>query len=256
MKLIKLVIIFLYVGIQTSHAALVANLNNDIGPGASVADFQTIDANLPAGSAFFAINNAGGFNAARGAGALTSAAIPTAAGTTTIQADTFGAPQNNGFAVGAAAFNAGDPILGSNLFDVGANLGVTFSNLSTLDPGTQITVTGFGIGDNPNQDVTFTADFGGASQSSSTVFNTNIADSSDPTGSVPSAQFVFLADGVTDTLVLTSAPGPGGQNRSHINGFSISAIIIPEPTSLLVVAILSVSVLLIRQRRQLSENTI
>ena len=205
---------------STSHAQLVVNIDSNAF---NVAAFQANDSNLPGTSTGFGVNNANGYLAARGTGALVSSPIATANGTTTLTAETTGTPSGDGFGANAAAHSNNDPILETNLFANGpGTLGFDLLGLASLDADSVVTVTVYGIGDNFGQDSTITATFGGSSQSGSTVFNTNPNDRSDATGTVPFAQFTFTADGTTDLIDVDVAAGPGGQNRSHFSGFSVS----------------------------------
>lgn len=226
-----------------SHAALVANID---GPAASVSAFQAADAQLLSTSVSVGIINQGGFFAAQN---IASASIPTATGSTTIIASTTGGPNNNGFAPAGASWTNGDPILGSNLFNSnGGNIGVDFTNLSTLDTGSTITVTIWGIGDNIGQDSTISATFGGSTLSGDTAFNDGVSPQGDSTGAVPFQQFSFTADGVTDLIDVEVVPGPGGEGRSHFSGFSISVTPVPEPSSALLVGLGGLA-LISRRRR-------
>ena len=205
---------------STSHAQLVVNIDSDTF---NVAAFQANDSNLSATSAGFGVNNRDGYLAARGSGALVSSPIATANGTVTLTAQTTGTPSVNGFGADSAAYTNDDPILETNIFaDAPNTLGVDLLGLSDLDSGSVVTVTVYGLGDNFGQDSTITATFGGSSQSGSTVFNTNPNDRGDATGSVPFVQFTFTADGTTDLIDVDVAAGPGGQNRSHFSGLSVS----------------------------------
>ena len=205
---------------STSHGQLVVNVDNATF---DVAAFQANDSNLPATSAGFGVVNVGGFVGARGDGALVSSPIATATGTTTLSAETTGTPSNNGFAPNGAAYNSDLPILDSNLFADGpGEIGFDVLGLSSLDVGSIVTVTVYGIGDNIDQDSTITASFGATTFSESTVYNTPPAGRGDATGSMPFVQFTFTADGTTDLIDVDVAAGPGGQNRSHLSGFSVS----------------------------------
>ena len=205
---------------STSHAQLVVNIDS---AEFDVAAFQANDPNLPASSAGFGLVNIGGYVGARDAGALVSSPITTATGTTTLTASTIGTPSNNGFGANPASYTNNDPILETNLFanDDGV-LGVDISGVASLDTGTVVTVTVYGIGDNFGQDATIAATFGDTSESGNTVFNTNPDDRGDATGSMPFVQFDFTSDGSTDVIAVNVTAGPGGQDRSHFSGFSVS----------------------------------
>ena len=189
---------------QLVDAAFVLNFNENYGT-ATVADFQVADAALDAGADLFNINGEDDFNAARGAGALTSGGL-------TIE--TTGAPQNDGFDTGLGL----SPIVEGNLYKTGGNLGLTITGLSSVTSGQTVVLTAWGIGDSANQDTAFTGTYGADDQSGNTTFSSS-----------PYVQFTFTADGSTDTLTLVAAPGTGGQNRSHFSGVSLS--VVPEPSS-------------------------
>lgn len=203
MKPITALAIFLGITGST-QAAFVLNFNANHGT-ATVSDFQVADAALDAGDDLFEINGQAAYNAARDAGSLISGNLTIA---------TTGEPQNNGFDTN----NGLNPIVEGNLFDVGANLGITITGLSTLSAGQTLTLTAWGMGDSANQDTAFTGTYGADIQSANTAFS-----------GTPFVQFTFTSDGITDTLVLNAAPGSGGENRSHFSGVSLS--VVPEPSS-------------------------
>lgn len=123
------------------------------------------------------------------------------------------------------------PIVGGSVFartdDIGGDAPITldFSGLASLEPGTNIVLTIYGLGDNVGEDTGFVATFAGSSTTLETVYSTDGTDRSISTGSVPFVQFNFVTDGDSDTIsVVTQAATNENTSdiRQFFNGLSMS----------------------------------
>ena len=142
---------------------------------------------------------------------------------------------NSGFNAGDVSHNDLNPITEGYAFSAAGTIVTIDSLLANSSAGDQITLAIWGIGDNIDQEGSFTVTYGANTaaegNTQSTLYNgATITDRGDATGSIPFVNFTFTADGTTDEISFQIANGPGTTN-AVINGFSLAVVPVPEPSS-------------------------
>lgn len=148
----------------------------------------------------------------------------------------------NGFNAQSNSWTDGDVILDGYIFGV-ANQTITIDGLNALAlSGETIIVSAFGIGDNFNQDSDFSVTYAGSTTATqATLFNGG-SNRAVEDGSVPVVHFALAADGVTNSLTINVLGG------GQVNAFSIA--VVPEPSSAILLASLSLVGVGFRRRRR------
>ena len=237
--------------LATAHAASVA-INIDVpdtrGNGdagiPTIADFtsQNPGAGLTATTEFI---NSGGNTFGNGAGFTELDGLTTTDGFTFATTGT-----SNGFNAGDDSHNDLNPITEGYAYGVQGNT-ISISGLAALtNSGDQIILGLWGIGDNVGQGATFTTAYASLIAAEGnvqeTIYNGPGQARSSAVGSVPFANYTYVADGTTDDVVITIAAGSAGGN-AVINALSIAVVPVPEPSSAILISLGALT--LLRRRR-------
>ena len=198
-------------------ATVAIDLGSANGVPATLSSFQAVDPNLPASTTFVRDSTSVQWSAGALDTTYDGLTFSTAAGDQ-------GAP---GFQASNGNWTTDVPLIDS--YTVGRStqsfrdeLTLDISGFAALPIGQTITLTAWGIGDNPGQQTAFSSTFGGTSSTQETFFGTNDAGN----GAVPFVQFTFTTNGTTDVLNLTPdrATASGTSTFIPINGISLSVV--------------------------------
>ena len=208
--------------LQAAQGAIAVNIINSVDPDddATLADFQIADSALAIGTPVTTAAGIAGFGALTVSDGIISL---TTANSTTFFTEGDATTVNNGV-------TSGVPILDESVFvrsnrtgyDPNALPTINFTGLSGVDVGESIILTLYGAGGVAGEQAQFIATYAGVDTTLATVYET-----------ANFVQFTVVADGVNDTLSVTVDRDPNNDVRGFLNGFSLSAGAVPEPSTTL-----------------------